>query len=138
MFGYNVRDTLLKQTVALPATATNAVLAAFDLGELSTRDDFVAQCELLITAPALTTTQLPDASTATYSVEMSTDNFVTNTVIVADKVLVQTGAGGAGAAAATARFRLPTQVSRYARVKVTLAGSPGTCVAATLTGELLF
>jgi hypothetical protein len=137
---YNVRDALLKQTVALPSSAGTAVITAFDLGEVSASPaaDFVAKCELLISAPALNTTQLPDTTTVTYSIEQSTDNFATNTVVLADKVLVQTGASSAGAAANTARYRPPENVSRYLRVKATTGANSGDCSAKSLTAELLF
>jgi len=137
MFGYNLRDGLLKQTAALAASAGATQTTAFDLGE-SSRGDLVARMELLITAPVLTTTQLPDGKTVTYSVEQSTDNFVSNTVVLADKLLIQTGASGAGAAAATQRYRPPTNVSRYLRVKATTGAAAGDCSAASLTAELLF
>jgi len=50
-------------------------------------------------------------------------------------VLVQTGAGGAGAAAATARFAIPSDCERYVRVTATNSGT-GDASGASMTVNL--
>ena len=52
-------------------------------------------------------------------------------------VIVQTGAGGVGAAAATAQLALPSGVNRYVRVKATNSGSADAS-AKSLTAQLVF
>lgn len=112
--------------------------AAIDLGPLSARGVREADIELEIVAPALNTTQLPDADTCTYSIESDDNSGFSSAAIVADKVLVQTGAGGAGAATATLRLRIPPQVERYIRVKAILAGTTGDCSGANVQTSIRF
>lgn len=122
---YNLKDLQLDKTTALPASAASAQSSGIDLMN-SANGDFVADLEVTVDAPALTTTELPDGKTMTYVIQHDTDvAFGT----VADLVTIgtQTGAGGVGAAAATYRAHLPTNVKRYIRAKATLvaaAGSP--------------
>ncbi|MCY2968426.1 MAG: hypothetical protein NT069_33175, partial [Planctomycetota bacterium] len=99
--------------------------------------DFVAQVELLISAPALAVGQLANGSTMKYDVVMSVNSDLSSPTIIAKEVIVQTGAGGAGAAAATARFRLPTNCARYVGVKATNSAAADAS-AASLTSELVF
>lgn len=114
----SVKDASLIQTKALPNGAASTSTDGFDLGH-GASGDFLAQCELLIEAPALVTGDLGDAATMKYSIEHDDAVGFGTAVAIAKEVLVQTGAGGAGAAAASARFRLPTDVKRYVRVKAT-------------------
>lgn len=131
--GFNRRDTEFITTKALPASAGSVNAAGFDVRPSG---DLVADCEMLISAPALTTTELPDTETMSYKVEDSADNITF--ALVADSVLVQTGAGAAGAVAATQRFRFPTDVKRYVRVTATGSTNIGDCSGKSLTQELLF
>src|SRR6185312_3015431 len=96
--------------------------ASIDLG-LGTYDDFVAEAEFLLTVPALTTTQQPDAKTLTYDVRMSDNADLSSPTTLYPGVLVQTGAGGAGAATATFTFRVPVDVKRYVFIKATGSAS---------------
>jgi hypothetical protein len=138
---YNVRDSLMKATIALPATATTVHSSTIDLGAptagAAPATDFVAECELLVSAPALNTTQLPSAATVTYIVEQSADGSTSFTTL-APSLIVQTGSASSGAAAATAWYRLPTNVQRYIRVSATSASTPGDCSAASVSLEVLF
>lgn len=118
----SVRDAALIQTKALPNGAAATVIDGFDLGHGS-KGDFLAQAELLIEAPALGATPLPNAKTMTFSVEHDTDSAFGTPVVLADKVIVQTGAGGVGDVAKSARFRLPTDVKPNVRVKATGSGA---------------
>lgn len=132
----SVRDAALIQTKALPNGAAATAIDGFDLGHGS-KGDFLAQCELLIEAPALGATPLPNAKTMTFSVEHDTDPAFGTAVVLADKVIVQTGAGGVGDGAETARFRLPTNVNRYVRVKATGSGA-GDASASSFTVSVVF
>ncbi len=136
MAGYSVRDNAHKVTKALPNGAAATTSDAIDLG-LTARSDFTAPCELLITAPALGATPLPDAKTMKYDILMSDQsNLGTPTTLVA-AAITQTGASSAGAVGAEYRFRLPTGVKRYIGVKATGSGS-GDASGSSFTAELLF
>jgi len=138
MTGESVRDAALKVTKAMPTADAAISTGAIDVGAVGTRDDFLAGCELLISAPALNTTMLPNADTATYKVMMDDDVALGSALpVYGSDVLVQTGAGGAGADAVTKRVRLPSDVERYVFVTATLAGGTGDASATTLTVELL-
>lgn len=133
--GYGVRDAALKVTKALPNGAANVTSDAIDLGKTSA-GDFVANVEFLLSAPALTTAQQPDAKTMIYDVLVSdnADMSVPTTLIAG--AITQTGAGGAGAAAATYKFKLPTNTKRYLAIKAT-GSAVGDSSAKSLTLELL-
>lgn len=128
----NIRDALLTVSKALSNGAGTVTSDGIDLG-LTSRSDFVARAELLIEAPALTTTLLPDTETMKYSLYHDSDPaFGTETVLDTD-ALVQTGAGGAGAVAATKRVGIPSDVKAYVRFK---AVKTGTGNASTVSGKL--
>ena len=132
------RDAQFIVTKALPASAGTNYTAGLDTGLRTSRGAELAEAELLLTAPALTTTHLPDTETAKYFIQCDADvNFGSPKTIAAD-VIVQTGAGGAGAAAATARLRLPTTVEQYVRMGVTTSSGAGDCSGKYATLELLF
>lgn len=135
--GHLLKDNLLKATAALPNGAANVTTSAIDLGQYTQAADFVAECELVITAPALNTAQQPDAKTLTYDVVMSDNADLSSPVTLYGGVGVQTGTGGAGAAAATYRVALPTNVKRYVGVKVTGSGA-GNSGTANVVAELAF
>ena len=134
-----VKDTTFEETKALGTADATVTTTGFDLGALSARGAFLAEpLELLIEAPALNTTQLPDGDTNTYSIETDDNSGFSSAKILADKVILQTGAGGAGALAAIARFRLPTDVEQFLRVKSVLAGGTGDCSGASMIVSLRF
>jgi len=135
--GFGVRDANFKKTKALPDGAVSVQTAGMDLGALSGRGARLEEFELLITAPALTTAELPDTKTMKYDVQCDGDVNFGSPKTIAKEVLVQTGAGGAGAAAATARFRLPSDVEQYVRVQATNSGT-GDASGKSMTAELLF
>ena len=135
--GYESRDALLKNTLALPASASASVYSAgIDLGH-GTRGDFVAPGELLISAPAVNATMAPDTRTFTYFLQHDTDPAFGTVATLAALQIVQTGAAGAGAAAATARFRPQVDVNRYVRLAITSGGSTADASAVSATLELL-
>jgi len=134
--GFNVRDADLIKTKALPAGASSVQTDAIDLGHsVSGSGDFVADCELLLTAPALTNAQLASGHTMTYLVEMDNDSAFGSPTTVMAAAITQAGAG-AGAAAALKRLRLPSNVERYVRAKAT-ASDADDASAAEMTFELL-
>lgn len=114
-------DSTYRLTKALPNGAATIVTDGIDL-ETST-GEFIAPVEFEVIAPALTTGELADTQTITYSIETATDLAFTSPVVLMASFLVQTGAGGAGAVTATKRFTVPTNVLRFIRVKAVKAGA---------------
>jgi hypothetical protein len=109
--------------------------AGIDLGHATT-GDHVANVEWLVTAPAVTTAQLPDSKVFIYTLE-GDDNSSFSSATTLVTLGTQTGAGGAGSAAASYRYRLPTNAERYLRLKITPSGSgtgDASGVSATLEG----
>lgn len=135
--GHLLKDNLLRATAALPNGAANTTTTAIDLDQRTSLADFVANCELLVTAPVLNTTQQPDAKTLTYDVIHSDNADLSSPVTLIAGVGVQTGAGGAGAAGAVYRAALPTNVKRYVGVKVT-GSAAGNSSTANVVVELAF
>lgn len=129
-------DASVKKTRALPNGAATVAADGFDLGHGS-RGDHVADVELQIEAPALVVGDLADAATMTYDVYHDTASDFGSEALLMDNVITQTGAGGAGAAAQTKAVRLPVDVNRYVRVKVTNSGA-GDASDKTATIRLLF
>lgn len=119
--GFLLKDALLRSTHALPNGAATTNGAGIDLAN-STRGEFVAECEAVITAPALTTGELGDGQTIAYHLYHDTAvGFGSETLIAT--LGTQTGAGGAGAAAAEYRIKLPSTVKRYLRLKTVKTGA---------------
>lgn len=130
-------DAQLKVSTALPTGASAVSQAAgIDLVN-SVNGDFVAEAELLITAPAVTTGMLGDAATIKYDVITSANADLSSPTVVAATVLTQTGAGGAGAAAATKRFALPSDVQRYVGIKATKSAA-GDASSVSMICQLVF
>jgi len=137
--GFLMKDAVLKVTKTLPAAASTTVNSSvIDLGE-SARGDFLADVEVLITAPALTTTILPDTRTMTYTLYHDTDPAFSAETPVFGSIgqILQTGAGGAGAVGATFRGRLPTTVKQYLRMKITSGASTTDASTTSATLEVL-
>jgi hypothetical protein len=136
----NVKDALLIKSNALPNNASTTVNGtALDPGNaLTGRGAYLAQCELLLSAPALNTTMLPDTRTMTYSIEGSVDSAFTSPIALASGCIVQTGAGSAGAAAATFRMKIPSNAPRYIRAKAVSGASTTDASSLSMTLALLF
>lgn len=129
-----LRDKSLILTAALPNGAAATTTNAIDL-ESGPASDFLANVEFELSVPALTTGQLADTQTITYTVETSaTSDFGSTTLLMSLQTV--TGAGGAGASALTRRFKLPTNVQRYVRIKATKAGASNASTA-SMTFALL-
>ena len=78
-----------------------------------------------------------DAATLIYDIVTSASSDLSGPTVVRSAIITQTGAGGAGAAAASKRFRLPTDCQRYVGVKVTKSAS-GDASSLSATLSLLF
>lgn len=127
-----LKDAQLKGTLALPSGASSVYGAAIKLDNTA-RGAFPGEVEWLVTAPALVVGKLADASTMKYSVTVSANADGSSPTIVYPDVIVQTGAGGAGAVAATKIVRLPVSVTGYVALKITnSAAADASAVSATL------
>jgi hypothetical protein len=116
--GFGRLDVGNRRTKALPNGAAATTCDAFDTGVTSSGvqpGDF----EFRITAPALATGVMGDGKTMIYAAMMSDNADMSSPVVLYDRVVVQTGAGGAGAAATEGRFRLPSNAKRYIAVRAT-------------------
>jgi hypothetical protein len=131
-FNRNQQDQNYVSTVTL--LAAGATTAAFDLEQAVGGD--VERVVFELAGPALTTAQLTDAKVVTYALQDSADGSSWAAVDPAIST-TQTGAGGAGAAAKTVRFRLPANTRRYVRIAQTATATPGTLTAA-MVAKLLF
>lgn len=135
---FAVKDAQLIQTKALSNGAGSTVTDGWDLGHnaaLLGRN--LADFELLIEAPALTTTELPDTETYKYSIETDDNAAFGSAKVLHTDVMQQLGAGGAGAAAKSERVRLPSNCERYVRVRGTKTGT-GNPSAKVFTVSLMF
>jgi len=133
--GFAVKDTGLKVTKALPNGATNVTSDAIDLGHGS-RGDYLAGAELLISAPALVVGDLADAATMKYDIIHSDNSDLSSPTTLITAAITQTGAAGAGAAAATYTWRPNADVKRYIGVKATNSGA-GDASDKSMTLEML-
>ncbi len=117
-----VKDTGTRKTGAAPAGALTSYSTGMDLGN-SARGDLVAGMEILVSAPAQTVGRLPDTQTIAYSLQMDHDSAFGSPTDILGTLITQTGAGGAGAVAATAQVRLPVHCERYLRLKMVKTGA---------------
>lgn len=108
----SLKDVSLKLTAALPDGATTSTVAStIDTGVTTAQGQTPPEVELLLTAPALTTGELPDAVTVTYNILTAANSTLSGNSTLISSAIVQTGS--TGAAAATYRFRIPTTAARY-------------------------
>jgi hypothetical protein len=129
---YGLQDATLNTALALPNGAATTTSAAIDL-QNGTHGDFVAPVQFTLTVPAVTTSMLPDAGTITYDIYTSPNSDLSGSTKIISGLIVQTGAGGAGAAGASADFRVPTSVGRYLFYKAVKSGTGNaSTVSATL------
>lgn len=133
---HQVKDKTLSVTKALPNGAASIVSDGIQV-KSSTNAKFHAPCELFLEAPALSVSALPNTETMIYDIEHDDASDFSGVATLQAAVLTQTGSGGAGDAAAELRFKLPTTVKKYVRVKATNSGS-GNASAVSLTASLLF
>lgn len=134
--GFQLGDKSLEVTKALPNGAATVATDGIDLKN-SANGDFLANCELHIEAPALVVGDLANGETMTYDIYHDTASDFSSETLLADNVISQVGADGAGAAAAEARYRFPVDVKRYVRVKATNSGA-GDASDKSVTASLKF
>ena len=135
--GLALKDVQVKGTRALPAAASTTVDgAAIDLGH-GTFGDFLARTEFKLTAPAVNTTMAPDTRTFTYSIIHSDNSDLSSPTIINSACIVQTGAGGVGAATANITWRPPVDVKRYIGVRVVSGASTADASSVSATLEAL-
>ena len=99
--------------------------------------DFVAKAEFKLSAPALNATMAPDTRTFTYSIIHSDNADLSSPTVLYPNVIVQTGAGGVGAAAAAFTWRPPVDVKRYIGVRIVSGISTGDASSVAATSEAL-
>jgi len=133
----DLKDSNLKLSRALPNGAATVYSTSIDTGKTTDLGKQLAPVEFLLSAPALVVGDLADAATIKYSVVMDTvDPIDGSSIVLHADILTQTGAGGAGAAAATKRFKLPTDGLRLIGFKAVNSGS-GDASDKTATLEVL-
>ncbi|NDD52889.1 hypothetical protein EBZ39_03245 [bacterium] len=128
----SVKDAELIKVKALPAAAASNNTDSIDLGQLTQEETYF---EVELSVPA--TPALVDTKTITFTFQDSADNS-SFAAITGLSTLVLTGAGGAGAAAATRRVRLPAAARRYLRVSAAVETGGGSNVAVSYTLALVF
>lgn len=132
-------DLELKNTRALPNGAATVLGAGIEVGFTDRGDAFPGEVEVKITAPALVVGDLGNSDTMKYSIvteDVDADGLYDPDVLLAD-VITQTGAGGAGAAAATWQGRLPfSGVLKTIGLKIVNSGA-GDASDKTATLEIL-
>lgn len=134
--GPSLKDALLRVTRALPASTTAMTSSAIDTGKTTTLAAQPGNIEILVSAPAVTQAQLPDSKTFTYDIIHSDNADLSSPSTLHSAIITQTGS--TGAAAATARRRIPSDAKRYLGLKVTPSGSgTGDASAATATMEVV-
>lgn len=133
-----VKDALTYKSRALPNGAATVTMAAgIDTGKSTTQGHQPGNVEYLLTAPALTTAQLADAQTMKYDILFSATEALGSPTVYITAAITQTGAGGAGAAAQTFRFRAPSDGLRYVGARATKSGA-GDASGATFTLEATY
>lgn len=134
---FNLRDTALKVTKALPNGAATITSDGIQIQDTATNQRaYQGDIELLVTCPALTVTELADTQTITYTIETSDASAFGSGVVVISTTAVQTGAGGAGSAATSLRVRPNTDVKAYVRAKAVKTGASNASTS-SLTFEVL-
>lgn len=118
------------KTKALPAAGASASTSSLQLNTGPHIEGF----EIRVEIPALPS--LADTKKATTTLEDSADN-VTFAAIPELATIVQTGAGGAGAAAALREVRLPSSFRGYLRATVAVEAAGGDNTAKSLTLSIL-
>lgn len=120
-----LQDAGTQDTKALPNGANTIYSTGLDTGITTVQATPVPVVEWELSAPALDTTALPDTKTMTYTIieddALPLDG--SSTAVPGIATLVQTGAGGAGAAATTLKFRRPPTGKRYIGFKAVNSGT---------------
>lgn len=112
------KDAGLVQTITLPNGAAATTNTGFELPQ-NANGSFTVEHELLLEAPLMATGIMGDSKTMIYSVETDDNSSFSSATVIIPEIMRQTGASGAGVAAKSTRFRLPSNVEKYVRVKAT-------------------
>jgi hypothetical protein len=121
---YSAKDALLTKKTLLPTASGTVYSEALDLGDIGEHGVRIDPYELLLTAPAATAAQLPQAAGNTYTLQFSDDNTFAEGVIewTAGTAWQQAGSAS-GAGEAEFRFRPSTDAPQFVRVKCVTAGT---------------
>jgi hypothetical protein len=128
-----IQDAALTKTTALPAQNTNVNGASIDL-EVLNGSQLPEGLQMEVSIPA--TPSLADGQTITATFQDSADNS-SFAAIVGLSTLVKTGAGGAGAAAASRKVPIPNATRRYVRVNYACSATAGDNTAVSGTFKIL-
>jgi hypothetical protein len=128
------KDLQLIKTSALPAAAANNSTAAIDLQQAAAGVN-LDKVDVEVAVPA--TPSLVDAKVITFTIQDSA-NGTDFDAVTGLSTLVVTGAGGAGAAAATRTVKLPTGTRRYIRANAAVESGGGSNIAVSYSISLLF
>lgn len=112
----SVVDRELQRTKALPNGAATTTTDSIDLIG-GANGQHLTDVEFELVVPAVTTAMVGDGTTIKYDVIASASSDMSSPSVVYAALVTQTGAGGAGAAGSTTRFRLPSNVGRYVGVR---------------------
>jgi hypothetical protein len=137
---YNINDAAVSPAAfALGAAGATTRSAQIDLQTASTSglNPRIEAMELEIQAPALAVGELANGQTVTYALEDSSAAGGGYT-LRADSIVVQTGAGGAGAAAQTVRAKIPSDALRYVNIRCVSSAGAGNPSTQNCTVKLLF
>jgi len=138
VYALGIQDaSLTPAAFALPAASATTRSAQIDLGSTGGKNARVEDWEIEIQAPALAVGELANAQTVTYGIEHSTASG-SGYAVLADEIIVQTGAGGAGASATSGTFRLPRNTDRYINVVAVASAGGGTPSTQNCTVKLYF
>lgn len=129
-----MKDQNAMVSKAHPAAGATANSDAIDLGS-KTPGPLTDKIQARIYSGAAPT--LADTRSLTVSLQDSADG-VTFAAVPSVATMVQTGAGGAGAAAVERTIYLPPNIRRYVRVSSTASASTGDQTGVTFGLDLLF
>jgi hypothetical protein len=121
------RLAMLQRSVAIPAGGASAFTPPVNGTDLA---DVLPTILFYVLAPAMTTSELPDGQTFTYTLVESNDPAFGSTISTT-VMGVQTGAGSAGAAAAAFAAQAKLQGGRYIGLKIaasSTANAAGTSI----------
>ncbi len=135
---YKLQDSELLKTKALPAANASAATAAMDLGARTAKASRLEEMEFEVSVPA--TPDLVEDKTVILTIETDDDSAFGSATAVHTAIITVTGAGAAaGGAAASQRFRLPTDnLERYIRATAAVLASGGDNTGVSFTLKALF
>jgi len=133
---FSRRDASLKKTKALPSGASSVYSDPINM-ESGSKGAVLVDGEFLITAPAAAVGELANTETLVYFLQDAPSDSWGSARALSGTLITQTGAGGAGAAAQTRRFRPPTDCQKYVRLGCTKTGGTGNASTMTVILELL-